>query len=499
MPYTDGWTHRIKLTIPANKIDADVLNPVVPVKLSATALASVHSVLGSATTNRKKCAFASMSGTYYYAEIKDWLTGCFFVATDTLNSAVGNEFYFYMSATAADSVYMGDAGDAAALAVWANGYDCVLTFEDTIATSIQSIQDSTTNNNDFLGVNLTNASNITSDFGGAFQLNSGGGTAYLVSDEDWIQYGQGAYTIEAFFKTADATNSINFVYKYNGTAIALILDKGRSYHSLLDSYPDGSFEGDTTLNDGNYHYLAGKRDTAGIFHFVTDGVLKSNTAKIGAPTNFTGAGNIYIARNNWGDYGDMVLSFLAFSNVSRSDSYLKTMSQGMTGDLLTFATMEGADTIRELIIVSIKSNLSNITTTNGYNTNAGNLVVRSTEIGGLTSLPGIAIAPGNDTQSDLKSYGYDTLDMPVEVIIADTYTHETTEAANKNAVSQKCEQLLGDLRKAMAQTITNVKMVSYTEGGVNSYPLERNNEMAAVVAVTYTIKYETIKDDPYNQ
>jgi len=499
MPYFDLWTHRIKITLPAAKVDSDVLNPVVPVKLDSTALASLHDILGSGLTNRKKCAFANTTDSYYYAEIKDWTTGCFFVATDTLSSVTGHIFYLYFSAAASDSVYMGDAGDAAAQNAWTTGTINVYNFEQS-PFGTDAVLDSKSSRNGNAQGGMGSIDLVSAQFGNGLNFDG---------IDDYIDLGTDAIGITSVFTfniLANFTSQDGAVLAKHASGnygFALRWDVTQKIEFGVSS--NGSAWNQTFTDAGDvpedeYHLISIVYNGSDVSIFI-DGAINSYQSPDTYNQGFNDSNQSFrIASSEFVDLRKKgIFNHVSIHSVARSASWLSVLSEGLFGTLLTFAAVETADTIRELILVNLVSNLENITTANGYNTDAGNSVVRSDEIGELTGLPGIAIDIKQDEPADEQIYGYDVLNMPITISVADTYTFGGTIAANKLAVSQKGEQILGDIRKAMAQTVTLAKSVVYVNGGIEDYPLQRENEFSVLVKADFNINYETLKNDPYNQ
>jgi len=503
MPYFDLWTHRIKITLPAAKVDSDVLNPVVPVKLDSTALASLHNVLGSGLTNRKKCAFANASYTYYYAEIKDWTTGCFFVATDTLSSVTDNIFYLYFSASADDSAYTGDAGGTAAQSAWGSNTKSAYNFEQDPA--VGTLTDSTGERDGTPGGSMTSGDLISGDYGNAWAFDG---------SDDYIDLGNGPigltgnFTIIFMVNPHEEGDGRVFSTMTGSPNYGMMLMKGGNEDFGLDISSDGTTYGSSKWSAYNFFTVGSYVVGALVYDGSNLKIYKNGSESIGGAYPVSWLNGVYessgqeirIATSDlYPALFEADYCHLSIHDAARPAGWVSVFSDGLNNDLLTFGAIESADTIRELIITNIKSNLENMTTANGYNTDAGNSVVRSDEIGELTGLPGIAIDIKQDEPADEQIYGYDVLNMPITISVADTYTFGGTIAANKLVVSQKGEQLLGDIRKAMAQTVTLAKSVVYVNGGIEDYPLQRENEFSVLVKADFNINYETLKNDPYNQ
>lgn len=159
-----------------------------------------------------------------------------------------------------------------------------------------------------------------------------------------------------------------------------------------------------------------------------------------------------------------------------------------------------ADTIREIILAAIKSNLENIQIANGYNSECGDLVIRGEMIGDIDRIPAVTMFAGIES-GERNSYGNDSLRLPVELAAYDFFTQSDDWETQQDNIAKKAEQLLGDLRKSMGQSIAgaNVEDVVYREGGVENPADIFDGEIAVKVNATFEVVYNTELNDPYNQ
>lgn len=152
-PYwLSGWDKRIKLTVDASKIDADLTWFPVTVHLTATQAEEVFTEL---TTDAEylKVAFTKADGvTELYAEMEMFdvseLKGIFHVSRDgwVIDDTVNTDFYMYYDKDHADNTtYIGAINTTAGAAVWDGNFKAVYHMvDDTTST----VLDSTGNNND---------------------------------------------------------------------------------------------------------------------------------------------------------------------------------------------------------------------------------------------------------------------------------------------------------------------------------------------------------------
>lgn len=103
-------------------------------------------------------------------------------------------------------------------------------------------------------------------------------------------------------------------------------------------------------------------------------------------------------------------------------------------------------TIRERIIRAIMTRLADITTANGYNTNAGNLVLRAKKLVDPAYLPFLNVWPQKEEEI-LKDYGNMNCVMPVRIEAIIEY-----DAENPSAV---CSKVMGDV----IENLTGIKYI----------------------------------------
>jgi len=159
------------------------------------------------------------------------------------------------------------------------------------------------------------------------------------------------------------------------------------------------------------------------------------------------------------------------------------------------ALLKSPKTIREQIISSIVSELADIKTANGYETNMGNTVKRGIRIIDKDRLPGVAIFAHVENNEPLS--GRNNLKMNIRI-------EALANFGNVNP-SVMAESMLGDLiKKAESLTISKknsanglAESIQYSEGGIEDYP-ESGQQLIGVSAI-FTVNYKTINGDPYSQ
>lgn len=149
-----------------------------------------------------------------------------------------------------------------------------------------------------------------------------------------------------------------------------------------------------------------------------------------------------------------------------------------------------ADTIRELTLQDVVTQLENINTANGYNTNCGQNVARAQMEFLLESLPATMVLPGDETAE--HAYGEQRLIMSLDIYAL--HKREDTDMA------VLAEQMLGDLISCLVggqDNISYIDSLAYTGGGVDDWPAPEDQALS--VRASYEITYTTDIGDPYNQ
>jgi hypothetical protein len=156
MGWLGGWAKRIKVTVDAGDIDADLANFPILVYISAISgingedISCVFDEL-TADGNRKKIAVTTDDGTTEcYVEIEEWddanEQAYLWVKVPAIDDAVNTDLYLYYDHLQADNdTYVGDIESVPAMAVWDANFKMVQHLRDATTSTTK---DSTTNNND---------------------------------------------------------------------------------------------------------------------------------------------------------------------------------------------------------------------------------------------------------------------------------------------------------------------------------------------------------------
>ncbi|MCK9324586.1 MAG: hypothetical protein M0P69_03735 [Bacteroidales bacterium] len=142
-----------------------------------------------------------------------------------------------------------------------------------------------------------------------------------------------------------------------------------------------------------------------------------------------------------------------------------------------------ADSIRELIIQDLVTELKKIVRYDDANIVRGKTFFRTAE------LPGLAIFPGKE--ESVKAYGQQRNTMPVEVSAAaiSGTTNCSVLAETIQAEIEKC--VIGGMSGN-----SRIESCAYTGGGVDDWP--DAGDQAITVTCVFSIVYTTIFGDPYS-
>jgi hypothetical protein len=150
-----------------------------------------------------------------------------------------------------------------------------------------------------------------------------------------------------------------------------------------------------------------------------------------------------------------------------------------------------ADTIRELIIQDLVTQLESLTIANGYNTSVGKIVQRGLIPVDMTQeTAAVFIQPG--VESAEREYGDQVLTMPVQI--------DAVHSLGSNNASVLGEQVLGDLITCVIGGKSNIGRIEnlvYSSGGIEDYPTKEDQLLW--VQMSLEITYITVIGDPYTQ
>lgn len=184
MTWLSGWKKRIKITVDHTKIDSDLPN--FPVLLKVTSSA-VFTELGA---NSKKIAVTTSNGvTQNYVEIENWDNGntvaWLWTKVPTVVSGIDADIYLYYDNSKADNTdYVGDVGSAPAQDVWDDNFVGVWHMSQDPTGGAGCIKDSTSNSNDGTpGGSMTSGDLVDGKVGKALDFDGSDDKIVLTTDD----------------------------------------------------------------------------------------------------------------------------------------------------------------------------------------------------------------------------------------------------------------------------------------------------------------------------
>ncbi|MFB3106100.1 MAG: DUF2341 domain-containing protein, partial [Pseudomonadales bacterium] len=285
--YDNNWPYRTKITIDFTKVTANLTNfPVLinlatDAELMANARADGFDILFTDDDETTKLDHERELYVSATGELVAW------VRIPSLPSTVNKDIYMYYG-------YPTSPDQQSAPGVWSNGYEAVYHLHDDF--------------NDATGNGNTGTNNGSADTAGKFgDAQSFDGSNYVeVSDTPALRPGTGPYTLEAWFKAADANQSGAFIGKWENTIPAPqiafgmcgALDCSSAGQRLLGVYASNlSVDEESWLPaddvaDGGWHHAAlSISGSSGTLYL--DGQLKVKDEDFGTP-NPTNTDNFFI-------------------------------------------------------------------------------------------------------------------------------------------------------------------------------------------------------------
>lgn len=338
------WQYRKMVTIDHTKVDSELENFPVLVKIDSISDLNFSKVAGSSGEDIR--FVASDDSTELKYEIERWDNSNnkaeIWVKIPTVSNSADTEFYMYYGNSGAS-----DGQDAEN--VWDDNFKMVQHLQETSKTGGYDYDDhldSTRNNNDG---EVTGASmDATGKIDGADDFD--GDTDFVkVPDDGSLDMGTGGITVEAWIKT-----SAQVPYGY----WPMIVDKDRcsprqGYRLFLSAESERicfAVEIDNNIyqtwgsvvNDGNWHYVAGVRDGNEVFVYKDLG--RSGGTRPGADGNVNNNVRLSLSDGEWSPgkyYFDGMIDEVRVSNSVRSGGWLTTSYHSGSDSLLSFGAEEG--------------------------------------------------------------------------------------------------------------------------------------------------------------
>jgi len=342
-----GWSYRRKITIDHTKIDNDLTDFPVLVKLTSSNFNFNH-----ARNDGYDIRFTKDDGETllkYERERHDAANekAEYWVKIPSISSTTDTIFYIYYGKSDAS-----DGEDAEN--VWDSNFMMV---HHMNGSSYSDLKDSTSNNNDVTTERGNPTYNVEGKVDGAVDFERGNGDSLGIPDSPTLD-GFDAYTIEMWFKAESfvtTDNEFNWLLcKYNTSgdqrSWSITIKRYAGELGFYHFYSDDGINYNqaekrpVTLNTGTWYYIAWHRSGAN-----QDPKLYLNAVEQN-PTNNGTVGTLFNSSSGL-DIGDCtyhlgerefdgILDEIRISNIERSEAWIKATYHTIINDLLSYATEE---------------------------------------------------------------------------------------------------------------------------------------------------------------
>lgn len=352
MGWLAGWAKRVKLTVDAGDIDADLADFPILLYLSTSSgynAEDISFIFDELTNdaNRKKIAVTtSDETTECKVEIETWDDAnehaWLWVKAPSITDVGNTDLYLYYDHTHADNdANVGDPESAPAMAVWDANFKAVYHMRDY---DTSHIHDSTSNNNDVIkkGANqpiVTTSGKIddAQDFDGT-------------DDYATIPFGLSPdYTIEFWAKPDVITGSrviLSFENTGAGGSGVVMGFYGTTNEILIgnDAFQKGLDGISTYLTAGTWNHWCDVVDAANDIDFYLDGALKSLdvTTYLSNAASCRDIGDRQAGAGTHSFFFDGKVDEVRISNTLRSASWIKATCETGRDHLLDWGTEETA-------------------------------------------------------------------------------------------------------------------------------------------------------------
>ena len=354
MSWLSGWSHRIKLTVDKDKIDADLSHFPVAVILSSTHGDCVFDELTS-DANRTKIAFTKSDGTTeLYGEIELWddanEKAVIHVSRSgwSIASDADTDFYmYYDSSQSANTSYIGDIASTPGQSVWDSSFKLVCHMADDTTSTVL---DSTSNDYDGTKSSANNPLETDGKIGKGQDFSSDKIDIGTISEmTSWTLEGVVNPDRVSVTSTTDPLSILsNDQGGWNDDILFGICPEGTGNSTnkrFAVINQDSSNAVRTVAQDtvdaviGTDYHVVGRSDVSDLCLLV-NGSLKATTSKNGAALTFGGA-TTYIGQTpNVARPWDGVMSEIRISSAARSAAWIKATYNTLWDTLLTYGSEE---------------------------------------------------------------------------------------------------------------------------------------------------------------
>lgn len=386
MGWLSTWKHRIKITVDNTKVDTNLTNFPLHLKIVNS---NVFSEVGA---NGKKIAVTTSDGiTQCYVEIEHWddfmLTGWLWSKIPSISSSSDTDIYIYYDNSKPDNTsYVGDIGDTPSKNVWSNDYIGVWHMNQDPSGGANCMSESTSENNDGTTINMVSGDSVPS-IDKALQF---GTTAKYMTVFDSEQVSTAfqslgnndSFTVSMLMVGSDSGTTGENYWRPNTGLIELRqqtatdthvpfsigitnnhIDMGRSSNYVTTWERE---EGTVNIGNSAWHTVAVSVNNDTV-KFIIDGTLdvtRTFTTATGDCSVGTTISNLFISTltNNDGTI-DSAYSFIGnideirISKTNRSEAWEKAQHNSLLNTLLTYGSEESSSikSINSILFNNIKN------------------------------------------------------------------------------------------------------------------------------------------------
>lgn len=413
--YNNNWMHRQKITVQHSKVNGDLVDFPVYLRLSDFGDSFFNTVKedGSDIVITSSDMITKLPRELEFIDTSGKKGALWFKASNLYNTS-NTDFYMYYGYSAAT-----ESNDTA---TWKSSYQNVSHLHETPTVSDldKEFQDSTSNNNDVKSIGAMDSSDrITGQIGWGADLD--GTNDYLDFENISSVSGANNFTLSAWIRPTSTSGQMPIFAKGTSSTISLMHDgsqwKGSSDSDSLDTF----YHTQSLARNTNWIYSvmvfdASQSGNNRLKIYVNGEVLNSMTySTINNLSGGVGA-NLFAGRQNSTNnqfYGDLDLDELRVSNSSHTAPWIKTeyLNQFSPSTFYGIGGRENGgvgDTVNPRIIsLSPADNSTNVVINTDLiinfneviDTQTGNLTIRKTSDDSVVQTLSITSATGNGTST----------------------------------------------------------------------------------------------------
>lgn len=342
MSWIDNVTNKLKLEIPASRIDSNLNNFPILIHLSDECGINGFSASGFFETmmsdgNRKKIAVTTFSGSPCYVEIERWSQldkeAWLWTKIPEISSSQNTILYLYYDpTTSGNTSYVGDIGSTPAQNVWDSNFVAVWHLNDVYDGTSGEVIDSTGSHNGQGGAGTASYCPTRVEGKTGFGQSFDGIDDYITIPDDAALTLSTTLTIDVVVKFDSPTSNNDGIVTRETNGYSF----GKYSTGKLSISKSGvdELQSTATISDTEWYLFSAGRDGANDFHYI-NGELDSSAAK----NSFNDVSSLYIGANaaaaGWELAGD--ISEVRLSDIKRPDAWIKATYYSTFDQLLYIA------------------------------------------------------------------------------------------------------------------------------------------------------------------